>query len=150
VGATLLVLAGCTRSLEFAEVSGTITLDGKPLPDIEVVFLPDPEKGNQGPSASAYTDAVGHYRLRCEQAGKNGAMLGTHRVCLHDIAALAPPELNRKAGDRRKKALTQRALKGKPSRLSPEYNTAAQTPIHDVEIKPGKQTLDFDVKSGKE
>jgi hypothetical protein len=148
VGATLLVLAGCSRSPEVAEVSGTITLDGQPMPDVEVVFLPDPEKGNQGSSASAYTDARGHYQLHCEAAGNNGAGRSTHRVCLHDIAALPQPESKLTPAGRRKKLdPTLLSRKGKPSRLPPEYNTAARTPIRNVEIKPGKQTLDFDVKT---
>jgi hypothetical protein len=137
LGAGLAALAGC-GGREFAEVEGLITLNGQPLPDVEVVFLPDPELDNPGPRAGAYTDARGRYRLHVERPPREGTVLGPHRVCIIDIAALPSP-----VGG------PNPAEKPKVSRVPLEYNTAAKTPIRHVEIKPGKQTLDFNVKSGK-
>jgi hypothetical protein len=124
--------AGCGRR-EFAAVEGTVTLDGKPLGGVEVVFLPDPEKGNLGNRASAYTDENGHYRLRCQRDKRDGTILGPHRVCIRDLVTF-PDE----AGQTR------------PPRVPPSYADPAQTPFRAVEVRPVGQTLDFDVKtSGK-
>ncbi|MGL4551752.1 MAG: hypothetical protein ACRC33_11235, partial [Gemmataceae bacterium] len=62
--------AGCGRPL--ASVEGTVTLDGRPLPDAEVQFLPDPTQGTTGPPSSAYTDPDGRYATT--------TVVGTHRV----------------------------------------------------------------------
>jgi hypothetical protein len=123
------VLGGCSRR-EFAAVEGTITLDGKPLGGVEVVFLPDPEKGNLGNRASAYTDESGHYKLRCGRDNQDGTVLGPHRVCIRDIAV----------ADEAGKVV-------KPSRVPTSYADPAQTPFRAVEVKPVKQTLNFDVKA---
>jgi hypothetical protein len=146
LAAGLLPLAGCNRGPEFARVEGTITLDGKPLDNAEVVFLPDPEKGNQGPCASAYTDEQGHYRLFCEKANQEGAVVGRHRVCVHDLAAVAPPPDPNPTPAGGKAALPPLPAKGKPSRVPAAYDDPSHTPLRDVEVKPGRQTLDFTVK----
>src|SRR4051794_11621485 len=91
LAATLVVaalVAGCAGR-EFAEVEGTVTLDGAPLPEVEVVFVPDPERGLGGNNATAYTDAQGHYRLRAVRDGRDGATLGWYRVVVIDLAAVA-------------------------------------------------------------
>lgn len=151
VGGVVLVglAAGCSRGPEFAEVEGVVTLDGKPLDSVEIVFLPDPEKGNKGPRASAYTDEQGRYKLRCEQADKDGAVVGPHRVCVIDITAVtmlanmpglrAPGPLAEPLGS---------PEKPKAARVPATYSSAAQTPFH-VEVKPGPQTHNFDVRSGR-
>ena len=53
LGAILVLLAGALiawaawpRGPEFAQVEGTVTLDGQPLPEVEIQFMPDPEKSN--------------------------------------------------------------------------------------------------------
>jgi hypothetical protein len=128
-------------------VEGTITLDGKPLDDAEVVFLPDPAKGNTGPSASAYTDKLGHYKLFCDKAQTEGAVVGLHRVCVHDLGAVAKPtDPTQLPGGGGTSALPPVPTKGKPSRVPAAYDDAAHTPLRDVEVKPGKQTLDFTLK----
>ena len=132
LGACLLALAGCNRGPEYGEVEGTVTLDGKPLNSVEVVFLPDPDKGNRGPRAAAYTDERGHYQLFCEKADRAGAVAGAHRVCVFDLTALS-----------------QTPGKAKPSRLPPVYGDAQATPFRDVTVRPGTQTLDFNVEGGK-
>jgi hypothetical protein len=70
------VLSGCGSSgrPDLAQVSGTITMDGKPLPDAQVVFSP----ADGRPSTGA-TDASGKYSLTYIRDVK-GAVLGTHSV----------------------------------------------------------------------
>lgn len=44
---------GCGTPANVAHVSGTVTVDGKPLPAGMVVFEPDPAKGGRGPQGRA-------------------------------------------------------------------------------------------------
>jgi hypothetical protein len=71
------LLLGCSSSdaPELASVTGTVILDGKPLPNIGVVFLP---KGS-GPIASGNTDANGRFTLTTISPN-DGASVGEHTV----------------------------------------------------------------------
>ena len=76
-GLMLVVLAGCggrATSREVVAVRGTVTIDGKPLPDALVEFEPQ-----SGRPSSAVTDAQGNYELLYSQS-KKGAVAGTHTV----------------------------------------------------------------------
>jgi hypothetical protein len=59
---------------ELGMVSGTVMLDGKPLPDVIVVFKPE-----KGRASTATTDDEGHYQL-VYRHGVNGAKIGPHVV----------------------------------------------------------------------
>jgi hypothetical protein len=61
-----------------AEVSGTVTLDGEPLPQATIHFVPDAEKGTQGPIGMAATDGNGKYEV--VSAGVTGAVVGFHKI----------------------------------------------------------------------
>jgi hypothetical protein len=138
-----LLVGGCNSPREFAEVEGTVTVDGKPLTNVEVVFLPDPFAGNPGNNSSAYTDAQGRYRLRSAKDGRDGTVLGPHRVVFVDLTNIpnltgAPPAqlgFDPPAPGR-----------PKPPRFLPAYASSTDTPFKDVDVKPGKQTMDFDLK----
>src|SRR5262245_54429173 len=82
---------GCQREPRWnlAPVEGAVTRAGRPLANIQVVFLADVEAGTQGPRASGITDQAGRYRLRTVN-GDEGAVMGHHRVRLVDW--LAKPE----------------------------------------------------------
>jgi hypothetical protein len=144
-------LSGCNGDPEFAEVEGVVTLDGKPLPDVEVAFLPDPEKGNKGPRTASYTDEQGRYRLHCEKPIKDGAVLGPHRVCIIDVAALPtpPPPPGFHLKGQPMPGLSRTSSKPKVSRVPAAYSNPALTPFRDIEVKRGTQTLNFDIPSGK-
>src|SRR5438132_6987554 len=53
---SLAAVSGCSRGPQFGEVSGTVTLNGRPLSDLEVVFLPDPGAGTSGPTSTAKSE----------------------------------------------------------------------------------------------
>jgi hypothetical protein len=136
----LVGLCGCSGGPEFAEVEGVVSLKGKPLPEVEIVFAPMTEKGTTGPTAACVTDAQGRYRLKCERAGRTGALVGTHRVVIRDIGAIPPPpglEILDEKG---------RPYQPKPLRVPDRYTDLLKTPFQDVEVHAGKQALDFDVK----
>jgi hypothetical protein len=136
----LVGLSGCTSGPEFAEVEGVVSLRGKPLPEVEIVFSPMTERGTTGPTAACVTDAQGRYRLKCERAGRTGALVGTHRVVIRDIAAMPPPpglEILDEKGQQ---------YQPKPLRVPDRYTDLLKTPFQNVEVHSGKQTLDYDLK----
>ena len=59
------------------EVSGTVTLDGQPVPNVTVQFTPV----QGGRTSSAITDSSGQYRLMYT-ADTRGAQVGRHEVTL--------------------------------------------------------------------
>jgi hypothetical protein len=150
-GAVALFLAvalgsiGCGKTpLEYAEVEGKVTLNGKPLPNVEVVFMPlvTDAKSPMNPTSTSYTDDKGHYSLWCGQTDTAGAVVGTYRVVVNDIAAIPMPPLE--FGD---DPAAARAHKPGPLRVPSKYSSAAQTPFRDVKVTSGKVSLDFDVKT---
>lgn len=60
-----------------ARVSGTITLEGKPLPKVGVTFLPT----KKGPIATGNTDENGQFTLTTVRKG-DGAPIGSHKVTI--------------------------------------------------------------------
>lgn len=73
------VLPGCNDSgLDLAPVGGTVTLDGKPVPEAAVLFLPDDP--TMGPPASGTTDDQGRFTLNT--ANRPGAAVGPHKVAI--------------------------------------------------------------------
>ena len=86
---SLTLLAGCgggpSRPPTYP-VEGTVTLDGKPLPDATVTFRPAGTDSGQRP-ANGKTDADGRYQLTTFSAG-DGAMAGSYRVAIMKFAAV--------------------------------------------------------------
>jgi hypothetical protein len=82
VAAVLFAVAGCGPKLEFAEVSGKVTMNKKPLAGVFVQFYPLSDAKEQLPSAIAKTDADGNYTLT-HDGGKPGALVGPNRVVVY-------------------------------------------------------------------
>jgi hypothetical protein len=146
LAAVLAAGAGC-RGREFSEVEGVVTLDGAPLHDVEVLFIPDPARGNSGNNASAVTDAQGRYRLRSPKEGKDGAAVGRYRVAVTDLLMVADFTTAGDAPRAGAGAAPPPQPGAKKRRFPTAYGDPAGTPLKDVEVKPGKQTLDFDLKA---
>jgi hypothetical protein len=126
--ALLLLAAGCGTKREFAEVEGTVTLEGKTLTGVEVMFVPDSEEAEQLPFATAKSDDAGRYTLTLHN-GKPGALVGRSRV----VVFWPRPPRN---GDQ-----------PPPPPPGPEiplpYTAVTETPLI-VEVKPGgRQTIDL-------
>jgi len=88
----LLSLAGCSGP-KFGEVTGNVTLDGKPLKGKAVRF-----EDEGGSATIARTDDAGNYVLRYTR-NQTGAPVGKHKVTIFTPAPLsegtgerAPPE----------------------------------------------------------
>ncbi len=59
------LISGCGEGTELASVEGTVTMDGKPLPNATVVFV----NSKSRPSA-ARKDAKGFYRLSSQSVNQ--------------------------------------------------------------------------------
>jgi hypothetical protein len=67
---------GCGGGYEnVAEVTGQVTMDGRPLPNVKVAF--QPSAGGRG--SSGVTDAEGRYTLQYV-TDQEGALIGSHSV----------------------------------------------------------------------
>ncbi|EAQ81359.1 hypothetical protein DSM3645_23246 [Blastopirellula marina DSM 3645] len=118
-------LTGCWQSGgELGQVTGTVTLDGKPLPEAMVSFYP--EAG--GRSAHGVTDGAGQYLLRYT-GSKDGAPLGPHLVKV---------EVGIPMGEGDSPAVR------KVPQLPAKYNTTSELT---AEVKSGSNDIDFELKS---
>jgi hypothetical protein len=89
--AAFLFLAGCSDGrLKTAPVKGTVTYNGKPVPQGSIMFQPE-----QGPAATANIKN-GSYSLKTYR-NDDGAVLGKHKVTvisLEDQSGRLPEERN--------------------------------------------------------
>ena len=112
------LLAGCSGE-QLAEVTGTVKIDGKPLPEGEIIF--EAADGNTTPAASKIKDGV--YTVRVAPGSKKVK-----------VTASRPP----------KKPDPMLGAAAREQMLGPEYNDRT-TLVAD--IKPGTNPdIDFDVK----
>jgi hypothetical protein len=75
--AATLFAAGCGSDVELGGVTGRVTMDGKPLPEALVRYIPE----GGGRSAQGRTDADGMYRLDYSAASE-GALVGKSNVMI--------------------------------------------------------------------
>jgi hypothetical protein len=125
----LCLVSGCGRGdgPELVRVSGTVTIDGKAAPKLELRFIPEASGGS--PSYGV-TDANGHYTLMFN-ADRNGAMIGKHMV---EISAI-PSELGEDGNP-----LPNQNVLDVPSRYSEPGTLTA-------EVKDDNSPIDFHLES---
>jgi hypothetical protein len=104
------------------QVEGTVKMDGAPVPNVLVRFVPD-DPTVQGPASSGYTDDKGHFTLACEN-GKAGAVLAKHNVLV--MAGRGPDDTG---GARR-------------AFIPAVYSNPVQTPLQ-LEVTADKHTYDL-------
>lgn len=91
--ACLISVAGCSRGdqPDLGLVKGRLTLNGEPLPNVEVAFQPENGRPSYGE-----TDEDGYYELTYIRDTK-GAKVGTHRVLVRtksvDSDAIEPIQI---------------------------------------------------------
>ncbi|MBA2114854.1 carboxypeptidase regulatory-like domain-containing protein [Bremerella alba] len=127
VGVTVISLAGCGQNTgpALGQVSGTVTLDGKPLSNSMVSFYPDAG----GRSAHGITDKSGKYLLQFTGM-KNGALVDTHKVKIETGIQLSESE----TGPKPKKV----------SQLPARYNKETELT---AKVERGSNTFDYDLQS---
>lgn len=129
-------LCGCggggSDDLSMGQVTGTVRLDGQPLPGVAVLFAPETtgDKANSGGPSTGVTDKDGKYKLEYSDT-KSGAVVGKHTVRL---------TTGRRAGEDE----TGKRTPPVPEKLPAKYNLQSTLT---QEVKPGENTFDFDLKS---
>lgn len=117
-------LAGCggPEHPDVGEVSGTVTLDDKPLAEASIMFQP-----SNGRASTGTTDANGKYSLMYLD-GVSGAMIGSNKVMIStqvDGEDGQPPLVKEK--------------------LPPRYHSRTELT---ADVKAGSNTFDFKLTSG--
>jgi hypothetical protein len=127
--ATVLLVGGCNSEKlpGLGRVTGTITIDGKPVPEAVVIFTPK----EAGATASmGRTDSSGQYELYYSR-GTKGAKIGAHNVSVSDY---------HETGDGDTPQIHKETI---PAR----YNVMTELT---ADVKGGSNTVDFALKSGGE
>ena len=122
LGIACLAVVGCTKEAglpELVPVSGTVTLDGKPVSGANVTFMPSGT--TRGSGADGRTDAEGVYQLRARHGGA-GAAVGTYKVTVSKLAKPDGSEVT--PGD-----ATPPALSGAREMLPAQYTNLSQTTL---------------------
>lgn len=119
LGMLALTATGCGKpDVELGTVTGVVTMEGEPLPDAIVRFLPTAE----GRTSQGTTDSAGRYKLEYSPRA-SGARVGPATVMI---------------------------MTGDPGDASFRDETVAFEFNHEstltVDVQPGKNVFDFDVK----
>jgi hypothetical protein len=156
----LLTLVGYfwSRGPVYGQIEGRVTSGGVPLEHVQVVFFPKED----GPRLVAWTAEDGHFEALTDAIQKvparKGAPVGKYRVVLADqrdlFLAGEQMAMAARAGKPYPKQLLAPALPlkkknnapGLRARVPAQYNQRFDTPFNDIEIKPGKNWFDLDVK----
>lgn len=139
--AVAVCLGGCGRGPTFASVEGVVRLDGKPLADAEVQFIPDITQGATGPPASAYTDKDGRFRIAATDA--SGVVVGQNRVCVNDARAMMPGGGDAESGV----PVPGQSPPPRRPRVPTVYADATRSPLGAIDIRPGSQSVPLELKS---
>ena len=106
------VVAGCSQS-SYPPVSGKVTMDGKPVPSVMVVFTPvgSAASPNPGPYSKGVTDAQGTFTLRTRH-DDGGAVAGPHRVGIEyaNREAMSDLKFNLREADNEEKPAIQKQI----------------------------------------
>lgn len=135
VSAGALTVSGCGGT-KLVDVQGTVTLNGKPLDNAQVQFLPDPGQKTAGIRSTGDTDEEGRFKLICDDK-RGGAAVGMHRVLVVD--------LKQWEGIRPGREDSNKPLK--PSRIPARYSDALKTPFSSIEVKAQGSPIALDVKT---
>ncbi|AMV20785.1 hypothetical protein [Planctomyces sp. SH-PL14] len=129
VGAAVVVAgmaAGCgSAGPEIVPVSGIIKLDGQPLDQATILFVPE-----KGRTAVGLTDASGTYRLQFTE-DRWGALPGAHKVMITTERAQSGGE-------------GSPVVPGRKELLPKKYHAATELT---AEVAADKKSIDFDLTS---
>lgn len=148
-----LSLVGCDRGPKLVPVTGTVTLDGKPLPFKSLYFYPDRSAGTQGNGSGAFTDKEGKYYLIANIGGttrdQRGVQPGKYRVAVtesvipiseKDFAPQAAADKSAEPGPGL--IYTERPMRRE---IPSVYSSENSTPLV-VDVPENGGTFDFELK----
>ncbi|WP_417382731.1 carboxypeptidase regulatory-like domain-containing protein [Gimesia sp.] len=154
---------GCTggNDVVLGSVSGVITMDGEPLSNAIIVFVPD-----EGNPSSGRTDELGKYDLTY-LGNSRGAIVGSHKVKItsrdpdeldeeidgdtdfanvdmSETLDIASPPVESDGDVTKRRPVTTSNQKGKKEPIPARYNS--QTELI-KKVTAGENTIDFELKS---
>jgi len=129
----MLALCGCARKVPMGQVDGTVWVDGAPVPDVMIMFVPE---DRSLPQSTGLSDSEGHFQLRCSN-GQPGAAVGRHRVVLLD-AARAP------AGRAKDDDYLPEGADAPASRIPMRYSRPDKTPLRQS-VEKGSQSVPIEI-----
>jgi hypothetical protein len=140
LAATLLVAGGCGDPAPppLTAVSGTVTIDGKPVPSALVTFYPLFEGFGGEVIAEGITDAQGRYTLACPLG--EGGCVGRHKVTVADAPSPDDTREQSVEAQRRMQAFL-RTLTNRP--IGRAFGTLATTPL---EVEVTAEGGDYDLQ----
>jgi hypothetical protein len=131
----LLAVIGCgPKARELAPVSGKVMLDGRPLINANVAFIPQATAGTVGHVTSrGRTDAQGKYTLKtAESSPRDGAVVGKHRV-----------QISTKVSDASAEYTEDQGSKTPVERVPAKYNS--QTELSRDVPREGSSEMNFEL-----
>lgn len=141
VAAVIAITVGCNNSkFKFAEVAGRILLDGEPVPEAKVVFMPTAanDDGESGPYSQGVTDTDGRYELNTMDVDpRAGAVVGPHRVIVSTKQAHMDPDV------------MDLEIIDVPESIPWEYTYYKKTPLKFEVPSSGAEDADFALESSR-
>src|SRR5262245_42253094 len=129
-------LVGC--GARTSAVQGVVLLDGKPVPNASVQFVPQ----GAGRDATGQTDASGAFSMSTFQPG-DGVVAGDYKVVI--APPIGTPDPTVYASNEEAMAAAAKAPPPKASSFPQQYTRPDQTPLKQTVQVSGKVT--FDLKS---
>lgn len=136
------LLSGCKKAPPpIVEVEGVVLLNGNPLPNALVEFIPELNHFGAEMNSSGITDEKGFFRLTCRWNNQPGAAVATHRVIITD----APMEGGRGMDpeSQAKSAQYYSSLKNRP--IPSSYSDFSKTPLR-LSVEAGKKTYEISLQ----
>jgi hypothetical protein len=139
--ASALVAAGCSKSPPgIVPVEGVVTINGKPLPNAEVQFVPMIQGFGGEYIATGTTDDNGRFKLTCN--GQDGACACENKVTVTD--PLTPEKLRGQSAEAQAAVAKFKAsLKNRP--IPEVYWNLAQSPLS-VKVSADRKDYELELK----
>src|SRR5262249_22113460 len=130
-----LALPGCSKSPPpVTEAEGVVLLNGKPLPNALVTFVPQLSNFGAEMNSTAVTDDEGRFKLEMTYRSQPGAVVGKHKVMVTE----APPSGEfRGMSEKAQAGYADQLAKLKNRPIPTRYGAVGTTPV-EVEVKPGE------------
>ncbi len=138
--AIAVLFTGCGSSPpDIVPVQGVVTLNGVPLPDVEVRFLPLIQGFGGEYTATGITDENGRFVLNV--LGREGACAVLNHVCIEE----APLPEEARGMSAKSQTLASKILGSRKNRPIPNrYTTFAQSPLK-IEVSSQKQDYSIEL-----
>ena len=138
-----LMLSGCNDS-PYAAVSGVVTLDGTPVANATVGFVPKDD--GAGRAAFGQTDDVGHYELSTLKPS-DGALPGEYYVTITAVDIIQSEKAQELANEFGSIASDLPQAKPKENWRVPKSYSETESSGLEYVVKPGRNTADWILQS---